>query len=118
MNLDTSFLNYFMDSSIVIKAVVLLLIFASIMSWTFIFQRLYVLKRAKADIRDFEDFFWSGADLNKIYSESARQDNIAGTEYIFVSGFKEFLRLRKQPNITSSVIMESIQRAMRIARSQ
>lgn len=117
MNLDTSFLNYFLDSNIIIKAVVLLLVFASLMSWTFIFQRLYSLRRARTEIQDFEDFFWSGTDLNKIYSELAREEDLEGTEYIFVSGFKEFLRLRKQGNVAPAVMMEGVQRAMRIARS-
>ncbi|HEV2614467.1 MAG TPA: protein TolQ [Gammaproteobacteria bacterium] len=118
MNFDTSFISYFMDSGLIIKAVVLLLVSASIMSWTFIFQRLYSLKNARTQIREFEDLFWSGADLNKIYSDLAKHDDLEGMEYIFVSGFKEFTRLRKQPGIQPAIVMEGAQRAMRIARSQ
>lgn len=117
MNFDTSFISYFMDSGFIIKAVVLLLVFASVMSWTFIFQRLYSLKRARNQIREFEDFFWSGADLNKIYKELAQEEDLEGMENIFVSGFKDFMRLRKQPGIQPAIVMEGAQRAMRIARS-
>jgi biopolymer transport protein TolQ len=116
MSFDTSFISYFMDSGFIIKAVVLLLV--SVMSWSFIFQRLYSLKRARTEIREFEELFWSGADLSKIYKELAQEENLVGMEYIFVSGFREFMKLRKQPGIQPAVVMEGAQRAMRIARSQ
>jgi len=118
MNFDTSFIAYFMDSGLIIKAVVLLLVSASIMSWTFIFQRLYSLKKARTEIRNFEDEFWSGGNLTKLYNSLAKEDDLEGMENIFVSGFKEFQRLRKQPGIQPAIIMEGAQRAMRIARSQ
>jgi biopolymer transport protein TolQ len=118
MNFDTSFISYFMDSGLIIKAVVILLVSASIMSWSFIFQRLYSLKRARTEIRAFEDEFWSGGDLNKLYKSLANEEDLEGMENIFVSGFREFLKLRKQPGIQPAVMMEGAQRAMRIARSQ
>jgi biopolymer transport protein TolQ len=118
MNFDTSFISYFLDSSIIIKAVVLLLVFASIMSWTFILQRLYSLKQARAEINDFQDEFWSGSDITKLYNSLAREEDLAGMENIFVAGFKEFARLRKQTGIQAAAMMEGAQRAMRIARSQ
>jgi biopolymer transport protein TolQ len=36
-------------------------------------------------------------------------------EGIFTSGYMEFVRLRKQPNITPSALLEGTQRAMRVA---
>jgi biopolymer transport protein TolQ len=118
MNFDTSFISYFMDSGLIIKAIILLLVSASILSWTFIFQRLYSLKRARTEIRHFEDEFWSGGDLNKLYKSLANEEDLEGMENIFVSGFREFLKLRKQPGIQPAVMMEGAQRAMRMARSQ
>lgn len=119
MNVDTSFFSYFLDSSSVIKIVILMLISASLISWTFIIQRALLLKQTKAAMIKFEDTFWSGADLNKLYNDiTHRKENSEGMEHIFVAGFKEFLRLRKQPAMTSPMMMEGIQRAMRIARSR
>jgi biopolymer transport protein TolQ len=118
MNADASFFTYLADSSPVIQAVVLLLILTSLMSWTFIFQRALLLKREKKAVAQFEDLFWSGADLNKLYSDiNHRQENVGGMQYIFTAGFKEFIRLRKQPGIQPPMLLESVQRAMRIARS-
>lgn len=119
MTADTSFFTYFFDSSPIIKLVILLLIIASLMSWTFIFQRAVILKNAKQAVMKFEDMFWSGADLNKLYNDLSHRDKeLSGMQYIFLSGFREFLRMRKQPSISRAATMEAIQRAMRIARSR
>lgn len=119
MNVDASFFTYFADSGAVIKTVILLLVLASIMSWTFIFQRAFFLKKTKSAVARFEDIFWSGSDLNKLYNDlTHRQENTEGMAHIFTAGFKEFMRLRKQPGLSSAMIMEGVQRAMRIARSR
>jgi biopolymer transport protein TolQ len=118
MATDQSLWVYFIDASMVVKIVMLMLLAASVMSWTFIFQRGAFLKRARLAIDDFEERFWSGAELNKLYVEiAARKDETEGLENIFQAGFKEFARLRKQAGVTANVVMEAVQRAMRIARS-
>src|SRR5579883_3085255 len=48
MNVDTTLLNYFLNAGIVVKLVMLLLITASVFSWTYILQRFFYLK----DIRE------------------------------------------------------------------
>jgi len=118
MNTDTSFFSYFLDSSSVIKLVILLLVSASIISWTFIFQRIVLYKNAKIAMIKFEELFWSGADLGKLFTDLTKQDDLEGMQHIFVAGFKEFVRLRKQSGMTSAMMMEGIQRAMRIARAR
>jgi biopolymer transport protein TolQ len=119
MSADTSFLTYFFDSSPIIKTVIMLLLLASVMSWTFIFQRAIFLKRAKVAMANFEDMFWSGTDLNRLYTElSHKRDTVEGMPAIFIAGFKEFIRLRKQPGIQPTMILEGAQRAMSIARSR
>lgn len=115
---DQSLWVYFIDASVVVKIVMMMLLAASLMSWTFIFQRGSFLKRARLAVDDFEEQFWSGIELNKLYSEvSAQRDNVEGLANIFQSGFREFVRLRKQNNASPTMVMEAVQRAMRIARS-
>lgn len=100
-----------------VKIVMLLLITASIMSWTIIFQRGSFIKQAKRDIADFEDEFWSGIELSKLYTDLAeRRAESEGMANIFQVGFREYMRLRKQ-GVSAEVVMEGVQRAMRIARS-
>lgn len=108
---------YFADASLVVKIVMLMLLAASIMSWTMIFQRGIFLKQAKQAIINFEDEFWSGGELSKLYAELTEKNNdSAGLASIFQGGFREFMRLRKQ-GVAPAVVMEGVQRAMRIARS-
>jgi biopolymer transport protein TolQ len=79
-----------------------------------IFQRSAYFKAAKSDQLEFEERFWSGMDLGRLYRES---ENHPGLEFIFRSGFKEFNRLRKN-DMDADAIMEGTQRAMRVALSR
>lgn len=96
-----------------------LLLMASVISWTLIFQRWQIFKRALQGFNEFENTFWSGIELNKLYQRlTTQRSDINGTENIFLSGFKEFVRLRKQPTIQPAAVMEGAQRAMRVALSR
>lgn len=119
MATDQSLWMYFINASPVVRAVMLLLVTASIISWTMIFQRGIFLKKTREAIASFEDLFWSGVDLSKLYTDlSSEQKEPEGIQSIFQAGFREFVRLRKQGNATPSMILETTQRAMRIARSR
>lgn len=116
MAAEQSIWFYFINASLLVKAVMLLLLGASIASWTIIFQRGMFLKRARQISAEFEEAFWSGSDLSKLYSDiTASEYEAEGLESIFEAGFKEFARLRKQPGAAPAVVMEGVQRAMRIA---
>ncbi|RAV23535.1 Tol-Pal system subunit TolQ, partial [Staphylococcus warneri] len=67
-----------------------------IASWAIIIQRTKVPNAADREAADFEDKFWSGTDLARLYKDSqARRDELSGSEQIFHSGFKEFARLHQ-----------------------
>lgn len=100
----------------IVKIVMLLLLAASVWSWTIIFQRFFFLKDAQLAVKKFEKQFWSGNDLNKFYAElNTRQDELHGLEHIFHAGFSEYFRLKKQAMANPDAIIEASQRAMRIA---
>lgn len=116
MNIDSSFLTYFLNAGLVVKLVLLLLVSASIISWTYIVQRGFYLSDTRTETLEFEEKFWSGGDLAKLYNESLKNSQSAGVELIFQAGFKEFLRLHKQAGMSADAIMESARRAMRVAQ--
>lgn len=119
MSADQSLLVYFINAGTVVKCVMFLLLAASLLSWTLIFQRGLMLKRARRDVLQFEDEFWSGTELSQLYSElTPYQNDAEGLESLFIAGFKEFARLRKQANIQIAAVMEGVQRAMRIVSSR
>ena len=118
MQTDLTFIGLFMEASLIVQLVMILLITISITSWAFIFQRNAALKRAQTEMVAFEDKFWSGADLNKLYQELSARQSIDGMGTIFCAGFKEFVRLRKSANAATQSIVDGTYRAMRVAMSR
>ena len=116
MTTDTSILGYFWNAGLVVKAVMLMLCAASLVSWTMIFQRMFFFRKLQHITHDFEDAFWASNDLSKMYTEfNQHQAELQGVELIFHAGFREFTRLRKQVGMAPESILEGAQRAMRIA---
>lgn len=103
------------DASLVVQAVMAVLVLASVVSWVMIFQRWFTLRRALKVVEDFEEHFWSGIDLRKLYGELSSSGDAQGIETIFVAGFKEFTRMSEQSGADRETIMAGVQRAMRVA---
>ncbi|VEB61987.1 TolQ protein [Salmonella enterica subsp. enterica] len=60
--------------------------------------------------------FWSGIELSRLYQESqGRRDSLSGSEQIFYSGFKEFVRLHRANSHAPEAVVEGASRAMRIS---
>jgi biopolymer transport protein TolQ len=115
---ELSFIDLFLQASLLVKFVMLVLLGFSIACWTMIFQRMKALSIAEKQLKIFEDKFWSGADLSKLYTELSSRAKTYGIENLFLSGFKEFARLRKTNAGSSQLIVEGSQRAMRVALSR
>ena len=115
---ELSFFDLFLQASLLVKAVMLILLGFSIACWTMIFQRRKALKEASNQLQEFEDKFWSGADLSKLYNEVNARQQVSGIEHLFSAGFKEFARLRKTNAQSPSMIVDGTHRAMRVALSR
>lgn len=116
---DVSMWSHLMHASLVVKCVMLMLLAASVASWTLIFQRGMKLKSAKASLNQFENEFWSGGNMTNIYNDIRNHPEKAeGLANIFQAGFKEFLRLRGIPGMSMQAITDGVERAMRVARNR
>ncbi len=119
---NLSILSLIMNASILVQAVMAILFLASAISWVMIIQRGMYLSAAQRDFRQFEETFWSGIDLNSLYREISEQqdENVAptGIENIFRAGFGEFNRLVRLEKPDPDAVIESTDRAMRIALSR
>lgn len=119
MTNDMSLLSLFTNASALVQGVMILLIIASVFSWSIILQRARVLYSCKSAADSFEHNFWSGADLTKLYNKlSAQHKKNAGLDAIFVAGFREFVLLKKQNLLKSDLYVENMERAMRISVHQ
>ena len=105
-------LGYFWQAGMVVKVVMLILLVASVLSWTLIIQRAWYFKRKKEAYEAFNQRFWDSTDLTKLYGDidSTRSEK-DGLAAIFHAGFKEFLRVRQLAKIE----IEPIQRVMQIS---
>jgi biopolymer transport protein TolQ len=103
------------QASVVVKVVMLLLAAVSFMSWMFIFQKWFSIRRANAQTDKFEREFWSGNDLNALYQGAVQhRHSIGSLERIFEAGFREFAKLRSgQRAGDASDIVDGARRAMR-----
>jgi biopolymer transport protein TolQ len=111
---DMSVLSLITGASVLVQLVMLALLLASLFSWYYIFLKIFTFKRATRLADDFEKEFWSGADLNELYQRAVNSRSSAGSlERIFEAGFREFAKLRKQPGMDVSAIMDGTRRAMR-----
>lgn len=108
-----------LEASFIVQLVMLTLMAASFLSWVMIFQRRAALSRAQKAFKQFEDRFWSGVDLGQLYREANANPNLeSGAENLFRAGLKEFTRLTQQGSADPDVVMNGVQRAMRVAMSR
>ena len=115
MNNDLSIFHLVLNASYVVQFVMLLLLLASIFSWTYIFSKRKEFKHATVVTDEFEKAFWSGKELTGLYKKLSEGNfEPEGIEKIFLSGYKEFSRMRKMENVAPAVQVESAQRSMRI----
>lgn len=111
---DLSFIGMITNASVVVQIILALLLLVSLMSWWHIFLKMFAIRQAKSQSEKFERDFWSSSDLNAIYQNATSGRYEAGSmERIFESGFKEFLKLKRQPGMDNVAVMEGTRRAMR-----
>jgi len=119
MQTDLSFMHLILNASPLVQFVMLILLVASLVSWTMIFNKRVALNRARREADKFEELFWSVEDLSPLYSRiSSKRQGAAGMEKIFEAGFKEFARLRKQESKDPDAMLEGAQRVMRIVMNK
>ncbi|MBB1362220.1 MULTISPECIES: protein TolQ [Shewanella] len=119
MHAEISFIGLFLEASVLVKLVMLTLLALSIASWAVIIQRNKLLGSARVKSLRFEETFWSGVDLNRLYKELiARGSAISGLESMFVAGFKEYTRLSKVNSKAPEAVMDGTSRAMRVSLSR
>ncbi len=113
---DMSLTTLITGASLPVQMVMAILLIVSIVSWWYIFIKVMTIGRAEKEAESFEHTFWTGGDLNKLYDGLfAGRNKPHGMSSIFEAGFKEFVRLKKQPGLEVSDLMEGSRRAMRAA---
>ncbi|HEY4372391.1 MAG TPA: protein TolQ [Burkholderiales bacterium] len=111
---DLSIITLITNASVLAQAVMALLLVVSLMSWTYIFRKWFVLKKARRQTEDFERDFWSGKDLNALFQSAANDRHGSGSlERIFEAGMREFMKLKAGQRADPGMQLEGARRAMR-----
>jgi len=116
MNAEMNIWSLLAEATLVVQLVMAVLVLASIASWVIIFAKRAVLARLEKRARQFEERFWSGADLGQLYDRITSEHKVReGQEIIFEAGYREFSRLREEQRIAADTLAGGAQRAMRVA---
>jgi len=112
---EHSALDLILGASFAVQLVMALLAAASVVSWAIIFRKSRLLGSTIRATDVFEDEFWSGGDLASLY-KSYEGTSPTGMASVFVSGFREFSRLRQQVGLSGAQLLEGTRRAMKVAQ--
>ncbi|WP_194724840.1 protein TolQ [Noviherbaspirillum malthae] len=121
---DLSFISLISNASLLVQLVMALLLLVSIMSWSYIFRKMFAIRSAQTQTEEFERAFWSGGNLNALYEEATsnrrRSGNHTGAlERIFESGMGEFIKVKaafaNKGQVDPNATIDGARRAMRAA---
>lgn len=121
---DLSFVTLILNASVIVQFVMVLLLSASIFSWTYIFRKMFTIRSAREQTEEFERAFWSGGNLIALYQDTLSNRRKGGghggaLERIFQAGMGEFNKAKAQVGkgaaIDSSGLLDGARRAMRAA---
>ena len=114
-NIDFSMFALFMSADYVVKAVIIILVLASIYSWTIIISKILRLRQLKQMEKEFEEIFWSGNSFEDLY-ETLNFNNLDPKSKIFCAAISEWkkskpsLDIQKNSNLAS--LKDRMQRSM------
>jgi biopolymer transport protein TolQ len=111
-----SIVSMFLRADIIVKAVMILLVLASLWSWTIIFNKLVTIGGLKRKAKRFEKLFWSGQSLDELYQQfAARNDHPLAA--MFIAGLREWRRAFEGGNPRESMlgsVKDRIDKAMSV----
>ena len=112
---DLSFIHLISNASVLVQLVMGLLLVVSLMSWWFIFLKMFAIRNEAKMTNEFEEAFWHNQNLNELYkfSQNTSRTDQGALERIFASGFVEFVKLKKQHGVDAAAVMDGTRRAMR-----
>jgi biopolymer transport protein TolQ len=98
----------------VVKGVLLLLVLASVWSWTVIFDKAFRLGRLRRKAQAFERAFWSGAPLDDLYRRLGR-DADHPMAVLFAAAMEEWRDAPRASAASGRALLDRIQKVMSLS---
>jgi biopolymer transport protein TolQ len=112
--IDFSVLGLFLQATVTVKLVMILLLVMSFWSWAIIVQKYLLYRQSKREAEIFDRAFWSGEPLDELFEKIGSQPEGA-SEKIFAAGMLEWRRSHKQDGGLIAGAQSRIDRAMDVA---
>ena len=111
---DFSLINLFLRADIVVKSVIIILILASIYSWSLIFDKYRLFKRIHKSSSVFEDKFWKSRSAESFYNNlpDKMDDPMAN---VFKDTMQVIIKSKSKSNLSDrleSMLVVSIEKQM------
>jgi biopolymer transport protein TolQ len=105
---DLSIITLFLQADTIVKAVLFLLLLASLWSWAIIFDKFGKIRRLRRDAESFEESFWSGGSLDDLFDRiGARPTDPMSA--VFAAAMREWRRSSARGLAASTMIKASLQ---------
>ncbi len=88
---EVSIWSMFLHASIVVQAVMIGLLGASVWCWTIIVDKTLLFRRTRKAMEQFEETFWSGRSLEELYTALSERPT-TGMASLFVAAMREWKR--------------------------
>ena len=115
---NLSFFSLIANASLVVQLVMALLLVVSVMSWHYIFRKMFAFRKAQAQTNEFERAFWSGGSLQTLYQQVSGNEQSGALARIFEAGMSEFLKAKASASKTGmdqAPVLDGARRAMHAA---
>jgi biopolymer transport protein TolQ len=103
-----------------VKAVMLILLFASVWSWAIIINKSMALSKLRSRATKFEKVFWSGQSLDELFAQFAAKNDHPFAA-VFVAGVREWRRAFEKgaPSINAVAgVRDRVEKAMSVTISR
>ena len=111
---DFSLWGLFLQADIIVKAVIVVLLIASLWSWAIIFDKVIRYARVRRLAVEFEQAFWSGGSLEQLYDDLAGQRSHPMI-VLFASAMDEWRRFTNRGTRLSADRVDGLQRRISYA---
>lgn len=115
---DLSFVSLILNASLLVQLVMALLLIVSIMSWMYIFRKMFAIRDAHVQTAAFESAFWSGGNLKSLYDRASSNNRTGALERIFHAGMSEYMKGKSATTMSGTdmvALLDGARRAMRAA---
>jgi biopolymer transport protein TolQ len=117
---DLSFIALITNAHLIVQLIMALLLAVSVISWTYIFKKLFDVRGARKQTVEFEKSFWAGGNLHALHaSAGSNRANSGALARIFEAGMGEFIKGKQAAAASRDMdlgdVLDGARRAMRAA---